>query len=63
METPDVKKPWESSTLWASLIIAVAPFFPPVQAIIAAHPEIVGLFVGGISALLRLKTDSKVGLK
>lgn len=51
---------WKSKTLWAALIVAVAPVFPPAQALIAANPEIVGAIVGGIFAVLRVFTSKPV---
>jgi hypothetical protein len=55
------KSPWFSKTLWCSVIIAVAPFIPPVQAVIVAHPEIVSVAVGGLFALLRVVTKQPIG--
>jgi hypothetical protein len=54
---------WTSKTLWCSLIVAVAPLFPPLQAVIVANPEITSLAVGGLFAILRLFTKKPLGVK
>lgn len=36
------------------MIVAIAPFFPPAQAMIIANPEIAGIIVGGVFSLLRV---------
>ena len=59
----DTKKPWKSKTLWAGLIVALAPFFPPAQAVIIANPELVSMFVGALFAGLRVVSEKKVALK
>ena len=51
---------WASKTLWMSLIVAVAPFFPPAQAVLIANPEITYVVVGGIFAVLRVISGKKV---
>ena len=51
--------PWESKTLWVSLIVAVAPLFPPAQAFIIANPTAVAGAVGAVFAALRLWTGRK----
>lgn len=56
----EATKPWMSKTLWAGLIVAVAPFFPPAQAVLLAHPEAAGLVVGAIFSVLRLVTKKPV---
>ncbi len=58
----DAKKPWESMTLWAALITALVPIFPPAAAIVAANPGIVSAVVGLVFGALRLKTNSAVSL-
>ncbi len=60
MSTVPVKSPLKSKTIWVSVIVAVAAFFPSVQVAISANPEIVGMVVGGIFAVLRLITKGKV---
>ncbi len=57
------KNPLQSKTLWVSLIVAVAAFFPGVQALVASNPEIIGVVVGGIFAVLRLVTKGKIGVE
>lgn len=58
----ETTKPWMSKTLWAGLIVAIAPFFPPVQAIVVANPEIASIAVGAIFSALRLVTKKPVVL-
>lgn len=58
-----VTQPWKSKTLWVSAIMAVAPLFPPVAAVVAAQPEAVSTAVGVIFFILRLVTDTKVSMK
>lgn len=55
-------KPWASKTLWAGLLVAVAPFFPPVQVALAANPELAGAAVGAIFSILRLITKNPVSV-
>lgn len=50
----ETTKPWASKTIWAGLIVAVAPFFPPVQAALVANPEIASVVVGAVFSFLRL---------
>lgn len=57
----DIKKPWKSRTLWTALFVAIAPFFPPVQAVLIANPEIAGVLVGAVFAGWRVVTEKKVG--
>ena len=57
------KKALQSKTLWSGLIVALAPFFPPAQAIIVANPELVSMLVGALFAGLRVVTDQNVVLK
>ena len=52
----------KSKTFWMSLIVALAPLIPPVQAYVQANTEMVGLMVGGIFAVLRVITKDKVTL-
>lgn len=54
------KKPWESKTLWVSLISAVAAFFPPVQEWITAHAEVFAMGLSGLFAALRLMSGGKI---
>lgn len=57
------KKPWESKTNWVALIVAVSAFFPPVQAWIAANPDVFAQVIGGIFFVLRMITKDKVAIK
>lgn len=57
----DGKQPWESMTLWVSLVTMVLGNFPPAAAIIAANPGLVTAGIGTVFALLRLKTKKRVG--
>jgi hypothetical protein len=57
------KNPFQSKTLWTSLIIAIAAFFPSVQVIVSANPEIVGVVIGAVFGLLRIVSKKEVGLK
>jgi hypothetical protein len=59
----DIKKPWHSKTLWAGLLVAVAPFFPPLQAVLVANPEAAGMIVGALFSGLRFVTKDQVVLK
>lgn len=58
----DTSKPWQSKTLWVSLIVAVAPLFPPVQAVLATNPELAGIAVGAVFSVLRLFTKKPVSI-
>ena len=60
----ETSKPWASKTLWVGVIVAIAPFFPPAQAMMIANPEIAGIVVGGVFSILRMlngKTLPMVG--
>lgn len=57
------KKPWQSKTNWVALIFAVAAFFPQVQALIAADPEIFATMMSGVFVALRMITKDKVVIK
>jgi hypothetical protein len=64
----DTKKPWESKTLWAGVIVALAPIFPPAQAVIASNPAIVMGLVGAVFTVLRMlsgkgKSGAPVSIK
>lgn len=56
------KKPWESKTLWAGLIAAALPLFPPAGIWIAANPEIYSAGLGALFAALRVITKGKVSI-
>lgn len=57
-----MKKAWLSKTLWANLIIALAPLVPGAKEQIVAHPELILLAVAGVNALLRAVTKDKLHL-
>ncbi len=59
----EVKPAWKSMTLWAALLTALVPLFPPAAAVVAANPGLVSAVVGLVFGALRLKTDTKVVLK
>lgn len=56
----DSKKPWLSKTLWINLIMAIAAFFPPVQAYVAAHPETLLVAFSVVNIILRLVTKGAI---
>lgn len=58
----DSKKPVYSKTLWASLFVSVAAFFPPVAKFIAEQPEMYSMILGGAFAALRIITKGKVNI-
>lgn len=57
------KSPLQSKTIWTSVLIAVAGFFPPIQAIVIANPEIASIAVGGLFSISRLFQKKKVTIK
>lgn len=58
----DTKHPLQSTTLWVSLITAIAAFVPPVQLLVAANPGIAMGVASLISAGLRLAASKKIAL-
>ena len=54
------KKPWQSKTNWAALVVAAAAFVPSVSAWIQANPEMYSMVLGGLFAGLRLVTKGKI---
>ncbi len=54
------KSPFQSRTLLASLLVAVAAFFPPAQAIVAANPGLAMGAAGAILAGFRLISSKKI---
>lgn len=54
------KKPWESKTLWVSLLSAAAAFFPQVQEWISSHSEVFAMGLSGLFAVLRLVSGGKI---
>lgn len=58
--TGEVKKPWQSKTLWANLLMAVASFFPQVSGILT--PEVLGTIFMVVNTGLRFVTDKKISI-
>jgi len=56
------KKPWESKSVIAALIVAIAAFFPPVQKFIVENPTAYTEILAGIFFFLRLVTKGKVSI-
>ena len=56
----DTTPAWKSKTLWASLIVAAAPLFPPAQVLIAANPDIALGIVSALFAFLRMLNGKKI---
>jgi hypothetical protein len=57
----EVKKPWQSKTLWVNLIMAVAAlFWPAAGDFIASHPEVAMVAFAAVNAVLRLVTKDKL---
>ena len=54
------KKPWQSKTILANLIVAIVAFVPGLQESIS--PEIVAQALVVINIVLRLVTKDKIGL-
>lgn len=59
--TGEVKKAWQSKTLWTNAIMALASFFP----IIATNlsPEVISTIFLGVNTALRFMTNSGVSIK
>ncbi len=57
---PEEKPFWQSKTLWAGLLAAVIPFFPPVAVWVAANPALYSAVLGGVFGGLRLVTKNKI---
>jgi len=53
---------WQSKTLWTTVILAGAAFYPPVDVIVAANPALAGVVVSAIFGFLRIVTGGKVTL-
>ena len=55
-------KPWQSSTLWANLVMAGVAFFPSVKAVLT--PEMMVTAVALVNAIIRVfKTKTAISLK
>lgn len=62
-EIPSPKKPWQSKTLWLSLITAAAPFVPAFQKIIVEHYQLLGTVLGVLFAGLRSISKGKISIE
>lgn len=51
---------YQSKTLWVNLALAIAAFFPNIQAYISAHPDIFATGFAILNIVLRLVTKSGV---
>lgn len=56
------KKPWESKTVWMSLIAAAIPFIPGGQEYVSAHPMIVMEALGVVFGLLRMISKGSISI-
>ncbi len=59
----EVKKPWQSKTNWVALFVAASAFVPSVGAWISANPEMYGMALGGVFAVLRAITKGKISIQ
>ena len=59
----EAKKPWQSKTNWIALILAVAAFFPQVQGVISANPEVFAQVISGVMIALRFISKDKIAIK
>lgn len=57
------KYPWLSKTLWFNVIVGIAAFFPPVQAFVQGHSEMIMMGFGLINMFLRLITKDAISLQ
>jgi len=55
-----MKKPWQSKTLWANVLLAAVAFFPGVSENIT--PERIAAGFSIINIILRWVTKSEIGL-
>lgn len=58
----ETKKPWQSKTLYASLLVALAAFYPPVGDWIKQNPELFSMALGALFAGLRVVTKGRVSI-
>jgi len=54
------KQPWQSKTIWVSVVVALLPLFPAVSHLVSDHPELVSLVLGGLFAALRMISKDKI---
>lgn len=57
-----MKKPWQSKTIWANLILALSAFVPSVQDWMLAHPTVLPALFTVANIALRLITKEKISL-
>ena len=57
---PADKPAWQSKTLWVALLMALAGFYPPVQAWVQTNPEIFTTILTMVFAALRFISKGKV---
>lgn len=58
---PPAKRPWQSKTMWVSLISTVLPvFFPPAALWVAANPALYATAMGLVFSGLRLISNGNV---
>ena len=57
-----MKYPWESKTIIANVIMAAAPFYPPLNAYLAGHPMMLTEVLCAVNLVLRLVTHEKISL-
>lgn len=49
----------KSKTIWVSIFVALSGFFPPLQALIVANPEIASSAIGALFGILRVENEIK----
>jgi len=59
----DPKFAWQSKTLWAAILVAAAPMFPPIAQVVISNPTLCSALVGTIFGVLRMVTDKAVTIK
>lgn len=58
-----LKKPaWQSKTMWIALVNAAVAFVPPVQKMIAEHPEGYAIFLSVVFGALRKMTKGRISI-
>lgn len=62
-EIVEIKKPWQSKTNWAALLMAALSFFPKVHELVSANPELFMQILSGAIIFLRWLTKGKVSIK
>lgn len=59
----ETKKPWQSKTNWIALILAIAAFFPDVQAFISMNPDMFAWIISALIVVLRQISKGKIDIK